>query len=428
MAIMEITKSAPLKGTVIVPGDKSISHRSALLGAVTDGTSRIRNFLAGSDCLSTIDAFRAMGVPIERNAREVIVRGRGLHGLKEPSSTLNMGNSGTTTRLISGLLAPQPFDCVLSGDDSLNSRPMNRVIEPLTRMGASIVSVNGNGRAPLAISGRELKGIHYDSPVASAQVKSAIILAGLYANGETSVTEPYLSRNHTELMLGALGADIRVSGATCSIRPCERLTPFDITIPGDISSAAYFIAAALIVPGSEVRVKNVGINPTRSGILKVCRDMGADFSIENTTTAAGEPTADLIVRHSQLRGTEISGAVIPTLIDEIPIIAVMAAYARGTTAIRDAGELKVKESNRIDTVTAGLRAMGVPVIPTEDGMIIEGADKLRGASIKTCFDHRVAMSFAIAGLAAEGVTRIEDSQCVSVSYPGFFDEINQLRK
>jgi len=428
MAIMEITKSAPLKGTVIVPGDKSISHRSALLGAVTDGTSRIRNFLAGSDCLSTIDAFRAMGVPIERNAREVIVRGRGLHGLKAPSSTLNMGNSGTTTRLISGLLAPQPFDCVLSGDDSLNSRPMNRVIEPLTRMGASIVSVNGNGRAPLAISGRDLKGIHYDSPVASAQVKSAILLAGLYANGETSVTEPYLSRNHTELMLDALGADIRVSGATCSIRPCERLTPFDITIPGDISSAAYFIAAALIVPGSEVRVKNVGINPTRSGILKVCRDMGADFSIENTTTAAGEPTADLIVRHSQLRGTEISGAVIPTLIDEIPIIAVMAAYARGTTAIRDAGELKVKESNRIDTVTAGLRAMGVPAIPTEDGMIIEGADKPRGASIKTCFDHRVAMSFAIAGLAAEGVTRIEDSQCVSVSYPGFFDEINQLRK
>lgn len=415
----------PLRGEITIPGDKSISHRSVMFGSIAHGTTEITNFLKGADCLSTISCFRKLGIEIEETRDRILVRGKGLSGLSAPSETLDTGNSGTTTRLISGILAGQNFSSVLSGDASLNSRPMGRIITPLREMGASIASINDNGCAPLKIEPGKLHGIHYYSKVASAQVKSAILLAGLYAEGETQVTEPTLSRNHTELMLKGFGADISSaadkSGATAAIKPCEELYGQKILVPGDISSAAYFIAAALIVPGSELLIKNVGINPTRAGILTVCKNMGADITFINEKTAGGEPTADLLVKHSHLHGTTVEGGIIPTLIDEIPIIAVLAAFAEGTTIIKDAAELKVKETNRIDTVTENLLSMGGHITPTDDGMIIEGTESLSGTAINSHLDHRIAMAFAIAGLAARGETTILDSQCVDVSYPGFFD-------
>lgn len=416
-----IKKTQPFLGEINIPGDKSISHRSVMFGALAKGTTEITNFLKGADCLSTIDCFRKMGIEIEQTPEKILVHGKGLRGLCAPSETLNTGNSGTTTRLISGILAGQNFTTTLSGDTSLNSRPMGRIMEPLREMGANISSINNNNCAPLKIEPGSLHGIHYQSKVASAQVKSAILLAGLYADGQTSVTEPTLSRNHTELMLKGFGADVTSHNTTASIRPCKELYAQKIDVPGDISSAAYFIAAGLIVPGSELLIKNVGVNPTRAGILKVCKDMGADITYINETTAGGEPTADILVKYSHLHGTVIEGDIIPTLIDEIPMIAVLAAYADGTTVIRDAAELKVKETNRIATVTENLLAMGGNITPTDDGMIIEGTGSLRGAKINSYLDHRIAMAFAIAALAAEGETTILDSQCVDVSYPGFFE-------
>lgn len=431
----EATITAPstgLKGSVIIPGDKSISHRSVMFGALAKGTTEITNFLQGADCLSTISCFRKMGIEIENTPERILVHGKGLHGLSAPDATLDTGNSGTTTRLISGILAGQNFTSILSGDESLNSRPMARIMEPLNSMGAKITSIHGNNCAPLRIEPGTLHSTHYHSKVASAQVKSAVLLAGLYADGTTAVTEPVLSRNHTELMLAGFGANIasetHADGtATASITPCEELYAQKIQVPGDISSAAYFIAAGLLVPGSEILIKNVGINPTRAGILKVCEAMGADITYLNETSAGGEPTADLLVRYSSLKATVVEGSIIPTLIDEIPMIAVMAAFAEGTTIIRDAAELKVKETNRIDTVAWNLRAMGGTVTPTDDGMIIEGTGALKGAHINSHLDHRIAMAFAIAGLAAEGDTVIRDSQCVDVSYPAFFETIAQLR-
>ena len=416
-----IKRTQPFLGEINIPGDKSISHRSVMFGALAKGTTEITNFLKGADCLSTIDCFRKMGIEIEQTPEKILVHGKGLRGLCAPSETLNTGNSGTTTRLISGILAGQNFSTTLSGDTSLNSRPMGRIMEPLREMGANISSMNNNNCAPLKIEPGSLHGIHYQSKVASAQVKSAILLAGLYADGQTSVTEPTLSRNHTELMLKGFGADVTSHNTTASIRPCKELYAQKIDVPGDISSAAYFIAAGLIVPGSELLIKNVGGNPTRAGILKVCKDMGADITYINETTAGGEPTADILVKHSHLHGTVIEGDIIPTLIDEIPMIAVLAAFADGTTVIRDAAELKVKETNRIATVTENLLAMGGNITPTDDGMIIEGTGSLRGAKINSYLDHRIAMAFAIAALAAEGETTILDSQCVDVSYPGFFE-------
>lgn len=416
-----IKKTQPFLGEINIPGDKSISHRSVMFGALAKGTTEITNFLKGADCLSTIDCFRKMGIEIEQTPEKILVHGKGLRGLCAPSETLNTGNSGTTTRLISGILAGQNFSTTLSGDTSLNSRPMGRIMEPLREMGANISSINNNNCAPLKIEPGSLHGIHYQSKVASAQVKSAILLAGLYADGQTSVTEPTLSRNHTELMLKGFGADVTSHNTTASIRPCKELYAQKIDVPGDISSAAYFIAAGLIVPGSELLIKNVGGNPTRAGILKVCKNMGADITYINETTAGGEPTADILVKHSHLHGTVIEGDIIPTLIDEIPMIAVLAAFADGTTVIRDAAELKVKETNRIATVTENLLAMGGNITPTDDGMIIEGTGSLRGAKINSYLDHRIAMAFAIAALAAEGETTILDSQCVDVSYPGFFE-------
>lgn len=431
MSVRTIAPTRGLKGEVTIPGDKSISHRSIMLGSIALGTTEITHFLEGADCLSTIDCFRKMGVEIERKPSSILVHGKGLRGLTAPASTLNVGNSGTTTRLISGILSGQNFATTLSGDDSLNSRPMKRIMTPLNTMGAHIRSLNDNGCAPLHIRPGALHGIHYQSPVASAQVKSAVLLAGLYADSPTSVTEPALSRNHTELMLQGFGAyvatDLHTDGtATAHVEPCKELYGQQICVPGDISSAAYFIAAALLVPGSELLVKNVGTNFTRAGFLKVCKVMGADIETVSQTIEGGESRADLLVRYSHLKGTVIEGDIIPTLIDEIPMIAIMAAFADGQTVIRDAAELKVKETNRIDTVTAGLKAMGAVITPTDDGMIIEGTGHLNGASIQSYLDHRIAMAFSVAGLASDGETQIVDSQCVDVSYPEFYATLNSV--
>ena len=415
-----------VKGEVRVPGDKSISHRAVMFGALAKGTTAVTNFLQGADCLSTISCFQQMGIPIENNGNEVLIHGKGLHGLSMPQQPMDVGNSGTTMSLMSGILAGQEFKSVLTGDASIQKRPMGRVIDPLSQMGAGIVSVPGNGCAPLQIRGGSLTGIHYHSKVASAQVKSAILLAGLYADGTTTVTEPQLSRNHTELMLRMFGAQISSQDTTVKIQPEPKLAGRMIQVPGDISSAAYFIAAALMIPGSEVRIRNVGINPTRDGILRVCREMGADITLEHISDTAGEPAADLVVRYSRLHGTVIGGSIIPALIDELPMLAVLACFAEGTTIIRDAQELKVKESNRIDVMVQNLTAMGARIQGTEDGMIIEGGVPLHGAVIDSRLDHRIAMSFAIAGLASDGTTQILGSDCVNISYPGFYADLRKL--
>lgn len=422
---MEIKKQTNLKGTLTVPGDKSISHRAVMFGSLARGTTRISHFLEGADCLSTISCFRKMGIEIDRNKDEILVHGRGLHGLTAPTEILDVGNSGTTTRLISGILAGQTFTSELDGDDSIRTRPMKRIMTPLVSMGADITSRLDNGCAPLIIHGRPLHAAHYDSPVASAQVKSCVLLAGMYADGSTSVTEPFLSRNHTEIMLNYFGAEITSEGTTASIKPEPVLEGRDIQVPGDISSAAYFIAAGLLTPGSEILLKNVGINPTRAGILKVCMDMGADITLLNESTE-GEPTADLLIRTSSLKGTTIEGSIIPTLIDEIPMIAVMAAFAEGTTIIRDAQELKVKESDRIAVMVDNLRRMGADIEGTDDGMIIHGGRALHGAVIDSHLDHRIAMSFAVAGTICDGTVEILNGECVNISYPEFYQDLYRL--
>ena len=439
--------TAPLRGEITVPGDKSISHRSIMFGALAEGDTRIRGFLRGADCLSTISCFRQLGIQIDENTDEIIVHGNGLDGLHEPAAILDAGNSGTTIRLMSGILSGQPFSSVITGDESIQKRPMKRVIEPLTMMGASVSGCNGSHCAPLSISGvpdpdHPLTGITYFSPVASAQVKSCVLLAGLYADSDTTVIEPALSRDHTERMLTGFGAHIRYGSDTepdpsrprqshsATISPHPVLHGMDIDVPGDISSAAYFIAAGLIIPESEVLIRNVGINPTRDGILRVARDMGGDVSLLNCRETGGEPVADILVRSSHLKGTRVAGPLIPTLIDELPVIAVMAACAEGTTVIADAAELKVKESDRILTVSESLTAMGIDVTPADDGMIIAGrgacSPVLRGACINSHADHRIAMSFAIASLAADSETKIAGAECVRISYPRFFEQLQTL--
>ena len=423
---MKLKKVEGLKGTISTPGDKSISHRAVMFGSLAKGTTHITNFLSGADCLATIDCFRAMGVRIEQDGTEVTVHGNGLHGLKKPEKQLDVGNSGTTTRLISGILCGQDFEVTLSGDASLNKRPMGRIMKPLSVMGAEIESVSGNGCAPLRINGKPLKAVHYESPVASAQVKSAVLLAGLYADGKTSVTEPALSRNHTELMLESFGVQVMSEGTTASVMPPKEMTATDIAVPGDISSAAFFIAAGLVTPNSCITLKQVGINPTRNGILKVCEAMGADLTMSNVKDDNGEPTADITVKTSRLKGTEIGGELIPTLIDEIPVIALMAAFAEGETVIKNAAELKVKESNRIDLTVDNLVKMGADAEATDDGMIIRGGNPLRGAAIHCKYDHRIAMTFSVAGINAQGTTVIEDAECVDVSYPNFYEQLHML--
>ena len=425
---MEYNIKNGLHGEVNIPGDKSISHRGVMFGALANGTTEIYNFLRGADCLSTISCFAKLGVDIEATRDRIVVHGNGMRGLKAPSAILDCGNSGTTTRLISGILAAQPFTSTMVGDSSLKSRPMKRIITPLSMMGANIVSVLGNGCMPLRITGSQLHGIHYQSKVASAQVKSCILLAGLYADGTTSVTEPYLSRNHTEIMLKHFGAQITSEGTTAMIVPGSELHGQEIEVPGDISSAAYFIAAGLIVPGSEILIKNVGSNPTRDGLLRVCKDMGADITLLNKNLGNGEPTADLLVCAGSLHGTTVGGAVIPTLIDELPVVAALACFAEGTTVIKDAQELKVKESNRIDVMVQNLTAMGAHVTATDDGMIIEGGHPLHGAVIDSKLDHRIAMTFAITALASDGETEITGADCVKISYPGFYEDLSILAK
>ena len=423
---MIFTKVNSLKGEVSIPGDKSISHRAVMFGSLAEGTTEVTNFLQGADCLSTISCFRKLGIEIENTSQRILIHGKGLHGLTEPSDTLDTGNSGTTTRLISGILAGQRFTTILNGDASIQTRPMKRIMTPLSMMGADITSLKGNDCAPLRICGGQLHGVAYTSPVASAQVKSCILLAGLYADAPTSVTEPVLSRNHTELMLAGFGAHITSSGTTATIEPEPDLNGMKIEVPGDISSAAYFLAAGLMIPNSEIMIKNVGINPTRDGILRVAKEMGGNITILNEKTSGGEPTCDLLVRSSSLKGVTIGGEIIPTLIDEIPMIAVMACFAEGITTIKDAQELKVKESNRIDTVVTNLKAMGAHIEATDDGMIIEGGYPLHGAVIDSHLDHRIAMSFAVGALGADGETTIEGADCVKISYPEFYQTLEKL--
>lgn len=425
---MEFKKCGPLRGEITVPGDKSISHRAVMLGALAEGVTEVTHFLEGADCLSTISCFQKLGISVENTGSALLVHGRGLHGLRAASETLDAGNSGTTTRLISGILAGQPFSSRLTGDASIQSRPMGRIITPLSLMGAEVTSQRGNGCAPLLIRGGSLKGIAYQSPVASAQVKSCVLLAGLFADGITSVTEPALSRDHTERMLAGFGAQVSLQGKTVSVTPEPKLSAQRVQVPGDISSAAYFLAAGLLVPGSELLLKNVGVNPTRDGILRVLAAMGAHVQQLNPRTISGEPVADLLVRHSSLKGTVLGGDLIPTLIDEIPVIAVLAAFAEGTTEIRDAGELKVKESNRLDIMVEGLSSMGVDITATSDGMVIRGGRPVHGARIHSHLDHRIAMSFAVAAMAAEGTTSLEEADCVSISYPEFFQDLERLSR
>ena len=423
---MAITKAKSLKGEIKVPGDKSISHRGVMFGAISEGLTELTGFLDGADCRSTIACFKAMGIDITQEADHVLIHGKGLHGLQQPAHMLDVGNSGTTTRLISGILAGQDFISSLNGDESIQKRPMGRIITPLSQMGAHIKSIKDNGCAPLEIGGVPLKAIHYDSPVASAQVKSCVLLAGLYADGITSVTEPVISRNHTELMLSGFGASIKVDGLTASITGNPNLHGQKIEVPGDISSAAYFIAAGLICDNSDLLIKNVNTNPTRAGIIKVAQDMGGNIELLNERIVSGEPVADIHVTTSNLHGCEISGDIIPALIDELPVIAVMAACASGTTVIKDAAELKVKESDRILTVTENLSNMGCDITATEDGMIINGGKELHGTIVNTYKDHRIAMSFAIAGLVASGGTTFDDESCCVISYPNFFETLSSI--
>lgn len=425
---MKLTKVKGLSGEITVPGDKSISHRSIMLGSLAKGRTEIYGFLHGADCLSSIACFREMGVEIENRGDIVVIHGRGLRGLSKPEANLDVGNSGTAIRLMSGILAAQDFITRIDGDESIQKRPMGRVIKPLVMMGADIRGEKGNDCAPLVINGKKLRGIHYNSPVASAQVKSAILFAGLYADGETSVAEPALSRNHTELMFEEFGVNIKSDGTTAIVQPVKELYARKIVVPGDISSAAYFMVAGAITPNSCITIRNVGINTTRDGIIRVCKMMGADIKIEKTGADIGEPTADITVSSSLLRGCVIEGDIIPTLIDEIPVIAVLACFASGDTIIKDAEELKVKESNRIDVVVNNLKAMGADIEATDDGMIIHGGKALNGARINSELDHRIAMSFAVAAMNADGETEILGGECVEISYPNFYLDLMKLDK
>lgn len=417
----------PLKGEITVPGDKSISHRGVMFGSIAKGTTEITGFLNSADCNSTINCFRQMGISItKKDEHTVYVEGKGMHGLSAPSDSLDAGNSGTTVRLMSGILSAQPFSVTVTGDASIQKRPMKRIMEPLSLMGADILSMHDNGCAPLIINGKSLHGITYSTKTASAQVKSSILLAGLYADSPTQVTEPAVSRNHSEIMLRAFGADLSVKDKTVFLNPANELFAQKIEVPGDISSAAYFIVAGLITPNSEILIKNVGINETRDGIIKVVQAMGGNISLLNEHTACGEKVADILVKTSELKGTTIEGAIIPTLIDELPVIAVLAACAKGQTIIKDAAELKVKECNRIDAVTKNLSAMGGDITATEDGFIINGGLPLVGTGIETYHDHRIAMSFAIADLVAEGSNTYDHPECVNISYPTFFDDLAGL--
>ncbi len=425
--ILSIHPAAKLQGKIRVPGDKSISHRAVMLGALANGTTEITGFLKGQDCLSTIRCFRALGVPITVTERLVTVKGCGLNGLVEPENVLNVGNSGTTMRLIAGILSGQPFTTVLTGDASIRERPMGRVTRPLREMGAVILGRDRGNLAPLVIQGGNLRAFTYQSPVASAQVKSALLLAGLFADGWTEVTEPAISRNHTELMLKSFGADIITDEKNTSVKGRSVLTGQKVVVGGDISSAAFFIVAGLIVPNSRIIIEQVGLNPTRDGVIEALTAMGAKIRITDVKTIAGELLGTIEAETSELSGTVIGGDIIPRLIDEIPILAVAALFARGKTEIRDAAELKVKESNRIMAMAEGLAQLGAKVEELPDGLRIYGGCPLRGNVCQSHHDHRIAMALAMAGLRAEGETRIMDADSISVSFPQFQETIDSLR-
>jgi 3-phosphoshikimate 1-carboxyvinyltransferase len=408
-----------LRGELHVPGDKSISHRSIMFGSIACGITRVTGFLRGEDALATLHAFRSMGVEVEDDGVSLTIHGKGLHGLTEPIDVIDCGNSGTSMRLLAGLLAGQNFFSVLSGDKYLRARPMKRVVSPLTQMGGRIHGRVGGEKAPLAIQGAKLQAIEYRSPVSSAQVKSALMLAGLYADGETVITEPHLSRDHSERMLRYLGAAVETFPGGVRLSGGVELSGREINVPGDISSAAFFMVAGLIVPDSELLIRGVGVNPTRTGIIDILKEMGGDIELLNRREESGEPVADIRVRSSRLKGIEISGEVVPRAIDEFPVICVAASLAEGITEIRDASELRVKETDRIAAMATNLRLAGVQVSESPSGMEITGVERLKGCSAESYGDHRIAMSMMIAGLAADGETRISDVDCIATSFPGF---------
>ena len=423
MTDLRIQPSSGIRGELLLPGDKSISHRSVLFAAIADGDTHISGFLTGEDTQNTAKAMQAMGIEVEGLGTErLVVHGRGLDGLSEPASVLDLGNSGTGMRLIAGLLAGQDFFSILTGDQYLRKRPMARIVEPLRLMGAKIDGRSGGKLAPLAIrrGGKTLRSIEHASPVASAQVKSAVLIAGLYSDGETIVNEPSKSRDHTERMFRFFGVEVRGQGTNVRMQGRQRLrAKGQLSIPSDISSAAFFMVAASIVPGSDLLIKNVGINPTRTGIIDVLTSMGADIALEGLYEQAGEPVADIRVRHRKLHGVQIGGEMIPRLIDEIPVLAVAASYAEGKTVIKDAAELRVKESDRIATIAAELRKMGATIVELPDGMEITGRESLNAALCDSHGDHRIAMSVAVAGLAARGETVVRDTGWIETSFPGF---------
>jgi 3-phosphoshikimate 1-carboxyvinyltransferase len=416
----------PLRGEISVPGDKSIGHRAVIFGSIAYGSSRVSNLSGGEDNQRTVQAFKDLGVKISTEGESLYIEGQGWEGLTAPKNIIDCGNSGTTMRLLSGVLAGRPFTTILDGDRSLRRRPMQRVIEPLNRMGAHLIGREGKGLAPLEINGGKLKGIEYPVPIASAQVKSAILLAGLQAEGLTIVDEPQNSRNHTELMIKGFGGEVMLDGRQVSLTGGQALSGRDVRIPGDISSAAFFLVAAALIPGSQVVVRGVGVNPTRDGVIEILRRMGAEIELVGVRIETGEPVADLKVTGGRLSGVEIGSELAARTIDEYPILAVAAALADGVTAINGVKELRFKESDRISAMTEGLHKLGVDVEEREDGMTIHGRETLQGNKVPSFGDHRIAMSLAIAGLRADGGVEIDDAQCVDISFPAFFDLLDSI--
>ena len=424
-----ISRAKPLKGEITVAADKSISHRAVIFSALARGESVIRNLLQAEDIQSTCRCMKNLGVNIQERNSILLIKGRGLQGLKEPDKVLDCGNSGTTMRLLTGVLSAQPFFSVLAGDHSLNQRPMRRVIEPLQLMGAELQGRQGGNYPPLAIRGRKLKGISYLSPVASAQVKTAILLAGLNAEGITAIMEPEKSRDHSENMLAAAGASIQVDGLRIQLKPGKELSPQEFVVPGDISAAAFFLVAATIIPGSELRICNIGVNPTRTGIIEALQQMGANIKLENLRTIGGEIIADIIVTASQLKGVKIEGEIIPRIIDEIPVLAVAMAVAEGESEIREAGELRIKETDRIAAICSELGKLGVAITELEDGFRIKGKEQqLQAVRVESYGDHRIAMSLAVAALIAEGETTIGNAGAVNISFPSFWDTLEKISR
>lgn len=422
---IEGAKRVALRGQVRLPGDKSISHRALILGSIAQEVSQVRNFLSSNDCLATLECVRALGVDIQRSGDHLLIQGVGLGGLRKPEGTLNCQGSATTMRLLAGILAGQPFPSTLDGNPSLRRRPMRRIIEPLQRMGASVVAENGELPPVVAIRGGRLQAIDYQPPVASAQVKSAILLAGLYAEGRTMVREPAPTRDHTERLLHLMGADIESSKGAVAIRSSP-LRAIELSIPGDISSAAFLIVAASLLPSSEIILSQVGVNPTRTGLLETLKRMGAEIEVENVEREGNEPLADLIVKSAGLRGFEVGGDLIPRLIDELPILAVAATQAEGVTTVRDASELRFKESDRIGTIARELRKMGAQIEERADGFVVEGPTRLHGARLESHGDHRLAMALAVAALVAEGESFIAGGECAADSFPSFEETLKAL--